>query len=98
MKWILLCRYGGICRGFGKNLYTGNDVDTLRECGGKAALQLTPIDKLELLARLDYYHANDSSGLITMSARCTNPIWSLDAAAIDDGRQVARKLYRQRIA
>jgi hypothetical protein len=63
----VLGRLGGFCHerwdGFGKNLYTGNDVDTLHECGGKAALQLTPIDKLELLARLHYYHANDSSGL-----------------------------------
>ncbi|MEA3173440.1 MAG: iron complex outerrane recepter protein [Gammaproteobacteria bacterium] len=63
----LLGRLGGFCHerwdGFGKNLATGNDVDTLHECGGKAALQWTPIDKLELLARMDYYHANDSNGL-----------------------------------
>lgn len=63
----VLGRLGVFCHerwdGFGKNLYTGNDVDTLHECGGKAALQLTPSDKLKLLARLDYYHANDSNGL-----------------------------------
>ena len=63
----LLGRLGGFCNerweGFGKNLYTGNDVDTLHECGGKAALQWMPVDKLNLLARLDYYHANDSNGL-----------------------------------
>lgn len=63
----LLGRLGGFCHerwdGFGKNLFTGDDVDTLHECGGKAALQWTPVDKLNLLARLDYYHANDSNGL-----------------------------------
>lgn len=60
-------RLGGFyhrrANGFGRNLFTGNDVDDLAEEGAKAALLIAPGDHLKIMLRGDYYHANDSAGL-----------------------------------
>ena len=48
--------------GFGTNLPTGDDVESLNEYGFKAALAYQPTDAFSFTLRGDYYHANDSLG------------------------------------
>jgi iron complex outermembrane receptor protein len=45
--------------GYGKNLVTGNDIDNLREWGGRFSARWDMSDTLRYVVTADYYHAAD---------------------------------------
>ena len=48
--------------GFGENIATGNDIDTLNEYGMRVVAELTPSYNLSFEVVADYYRADDSLG------------------------------------
>lgn len=48
--------------GFGKNIFTGNDIDDQEEYGVRAQLQWLPSDALDVLLIADTYQADDAAG------------------------------------
>ena len=64
---VVTARVGGFYHrrnnGFGTNLATGDDVDDLKEYGGKATIKAKLDEDLTITLRGDYYHAADSFGM-----------------------------------
>ena len=74
---VLLARAGVFFHkrgeGFGINLADGSKVDDLDESGAKLAIEARPSEKLKLLLRGDYYHADDAYGLYHFAANVRQP-------------------------
>lgn len=50
--------------GYGKNEATGRDIDTRKEQAARVTLELTPTERLSVEVIADYFHANDSFGVV----------------------------------
>lgn len=50
--------------GYGKNEATGKDIDTRKEQAARITIDLTPTENLSLELAADYFHANDSFGVV----------------------------------
>ena len=49
--------------GYGKNIATGNDIDTQHERAVRIKLEILPTDRLRILLSADYARANDNYGV-----------------------------------